>query len=106
MLRQAAIRNLKALIGDAKAAGWIRLFSVRDEFPNEWAKFQSQMPAANERFEFKLAIGADHYPFWSKGRLISVGQVAVVVRSSKALQLSTFTTRVMRRRGTTRSRRM
>ena len=51
LLRQAAIGNLKTLIDDAKAAGSVRLFSVRDEFPNEWAKFQAQVPSANQRFE-------------------------------------------------------
>jgi hypothetical protein len=83
LLRQAAIGNLKTLIDDAKAAGSVRLFSVRDEFPNEWAKFQAQVPGANQRFALELGLRAEHYPFWSKGRLTSVARVDVIARSSK-----------------------
>jgi hypothetical protein len=85
LLHQAAIGNLKTLIDDAKTAGSVRLFSVRDEFPNEWAKFQGQLPGANQRFALELGLRAEHYPFWSKGRLISVTRVDVLARSSKAV---------------------
>jgi hypothetical protein len=84
LLRQGAISNLKTLIDDAKAAGSVRLFSVRDEFPNEWAKFQGQTLGANQRFALELGLRAEHYPFWSKGRLNSVTRVDVFARSSKA----------------------
>ena len=36
----------------------VRLFSVRREFPTEWAKFQSQTPAANQRFGLTAMVGA------------------------------------------------
>lgn len=90
LLRQRAISNLKTLIDDAKAAGSVRLFSVRDEFPNEWAKFQTQTPGANQRFALELGLRAEHYPFWSKGRLTSVARVDVVARSSKAAAPATI----------------
>ncbi|MFC0708304.1 hypothetical protein [Azorhizophilus paspali] len=83
LLRQGAISNLKTLIDNAKAVGSVRLFSVRDEFPNEWAKFQAQVPGANQRFALKLQLRAEHYPFWSKDRLVSVTQVVFFARSSK-----------------------
>ena len=84
LLRKAAISNLKTLIDDAKAAGSVRLFSVRHEFPTEWAKFQAQTPGANQRFALELKLRAEHYPFWSKGRLNSVTRVDILARSSKA----------------------
>ena len=84
LLRQGAISNLKTLIDDAKAAGSVRLFSVRDEFPNEWAKFQTQVPGANQRFGLEVELKAEHYPFWSKDRLTSVTRVDVLARSNKA----------------------
>jgi hypothetical protein len=90
LLRQGAINNLKMLIDDAKAAGSIRLFSVRDEFSNEWAKFQAQVPGANQRFPLELGLREEHYPFWSKGRLTSVTRVDVVARSSKAATPATI----------------
>ncbi|SLK00942.1 Tc toxin subunit A-related protein [Arthrobacter sp. P2b] len=83
LLRQGAIGNLTTLIGDAKAAGSVRLFSVRDEFPNEWSKFQAQVPGANERFALVLGLREEHYPFWSTGRLNNVTKVEVIARSSK-----------------------
>ncbi|WP_233093928.1 hypothetical protein [Azotobacter chroococcum] len=83
LLRQGALSNLKTLIDDAKATGSVRLFSARDEFPNEWAKFQAQVPGANQRFALKLQLRAEHYPFWSKDRLTSVTQVVLFARSSK-----------------------
>ncbi|UVO28152.1 hypothetical protein [Bradyrhizobium arachidis] len=90
LLRQGAITNLKSLIDDAKAVGSVRLFSVRDEFPNEWAKFQGQVPGANQRFVLELGLREEHYPFWSKGRLTSVTRVDVVARSSKAATPATL----------------
>jgi len=90
LLRQAAIGNLKSLIDDAKAAGSVRLFSVREEFPNEWAKFQGQVPGANQRFALTLPLVAEHYPFWSKGRLTSVARVDIVARSTKAATPATL----------------
>jgi hypothetical protein len=83
LLRQGAISNLKTLIDDAKTAGSVRLFSVRDEFPNEWAKFQAQVPGPNQRFALELGLRVEHYPFWTKGRLTSVTGVQVFASSSK-----------------------
>jgi hypothetical protein len=85
LLRRAAISNIKTLIDDAKAAGSVRMFSVRQEFPNEWAKFNTQTPGANQRFLLELGLRAEHYPFWSQGRLTSVTRVDVLARSSKAV---------------------
>jgi hypothetical protein len=90
LLRQGAISNLKTLIDDAKAVGSVRLFSVGDEFPNEWAKFQAQVPGANQRFALELGVREEHYPFWSKGRLTSVTRVDVVACSSKAATPATI----------------
>lgn len=41
LLRNGAVANLKERIAEAQAAGSVRLFSVRHEFPTEWAKFKS-----------------------------------------------------------------
>ncbi len=90
LLRQGAISNLKTLINDAKAAGSVRLFSVRDEFPNEWAKFQRQLPGPNQRFSLELEFRDEHYPYWSKGHLTSVTGLGVVARGSKAAAPATI----------------
>jgi hypothetical protein len=82
LLRSGAIARIKELITDAQAAGSVRLFSIRQEFPTEWAKFLSQTPVANQQFELALSLRPEHYPFWSKGRLNSVTRVDILARST------------------------
>ncbi len=82
LLRNGAVANLKTSIEEAQAAGSVRLFSVRHEFPSEWAKFQGQTPDTN-RFELALNLRKEHYPFWSQGRLESVARVDLLARSTK-----------------------
>lgn len=84
LLRQGALDHLKAAIEAAQAIGSVRLFSVRHEFPTEWARFQALAPDPNRRFELALDLREEHYPFWSQGRLKSVRRVEVLARSSRA----------------------
>jgi len=84
LLRKAAVDHVAASIEAAKAAGSVRLFSVRDEFPTEWAKFQGQTPAANQRFELAFNLREEHYPFWSQGRLTSALGVDFLARSARS----------------------
>ncbi len=84
LLRKGAVKNLKDAIEAAQVAGSVRLFSVRHEFPTEWAKFQSQTPAPSQRFELALNLRPEHYPFWSQGRLNSVVRVEILARSTQA----------------------
>jgi hypothetical protein len=89
LLRKGAVDNLKAAIADAQLAGSVRLFSVRHEFPSEWANFKRQSPDANQRFAMTLNLKEEHYPFWSKGKLDSVARVDLFARSEKN-QLNVF----------------
>lgn len=69
LLAKGALANLKALIADSKAVGSVRLFSVRHEFPTEWAKFKSvKLGGAIPTAELKLNLREEHYPFWSKNK--------------------------------------
>ena len=81
LLRKGALKNLKDLIAAAEA-GTVRLFSVRHEFPSQWAAFIAQTPADGQRFELKLNLRPEHYPFWSQGRLRSVPRVDILARST------------------------
>src|SRR5262249_30051510 len=65
LLRSGAIANLKNRIREAQALGLVRLFSVRTEFPTEWAVFQGQTPDAGQRFKLSVNLRPEHYPFWS-----------------------------------------
>lgn len=83
LLRKEAVKNVATTIEAAQAVGSVRLFSVRHEFPTEWAKFQGQTPGANQRFELALNLREEHYPFWSQGRLDSVLRLDLLARSTK-----------------------
>ena len=82
LLRNGAIAHVKDLFTEAQATGSARLFSVRHEFPSEWAKFQSQAAVPNQRFELTLNLREEHYPYWSQGRLNSVTRVDILARST------------------------
>lgn len=73
LLRKGAIDNLKSRIDEAQTAGSIRLFSVRYEFPNEWAKFKITS-------KLTLNLKEEHYPFWSQGRCNALKQVEIFAK--------------------------
>lgn len=84
LLRNGAIANLKTLIDNAQVAGSVRLFSLRHEFPSEWAQFKSvQLGGATPVAALTLTLRAEHYPFWSKGRLDAVTRAAFFAKTSK-----------------------
>jgi hypothetical protein len=80
LLRKAAVANLSRCIDEARAAGSVQLFSVRHDFPSEWAQFQSQ--AHNQRPGLTLNFRDEHYPSWSRGRLNKTRRVEILARSS------------------------
>jgi hypothetical protein len=82
LLRKGAVDTVKSLIkGDETGKESVRLFSIRHEFPTEWARFQNQ-DAVGGRFALTLPLEGRHYPFWSQGRLDSVPRMDILVRSA------------------------
>ncbi|MCA9470174.1 MAG: hypothetical protein KC643_32655, partial [Nitrospira sp.] len=90
LLRQGAIANLKTTIEDAEASGSVRLFSIRHEFPTEWAQFLTQVPEAGKRYELGLTLREEHYPYWAQGRLKTVKHVEVLVQSPSSGSVDIF----------------
>jgi len=82
LLRNGAVAQLRELIAAGEVAGSMRLFSVRHEFPAEWATLTTQVPPANHRYELKLNLRPEHYPFWSQGRVKAVTGVDILARST------------------------
>jgi hypothetical protein len=67
-LAAAAVTNIQALIQKAQTVGSICLFSVRHDFPSQWAKFVSTtISATTPSAELELALVPELYPFWSQG---------------------------------------
>ena len=85
LLRSEAVKNVATSLEEARAAGSVRLFSVRHEFPTEWAKFLGQKQGVNQRLELALSLREEHYPFWSQGLLKSVQGLNILVRIGEVL---------------------
>jgi hypothetical protein len=70
LLKNSAVDNLKTKIGVAQAAGSVRLFSIRHEFPTEWARFTTVDLSADPNILAGLTLNLrdEHYPFWSKDK--------------------------------------
>jgi hypothetical protein len=84
LLRNGAVANLKTQIEAAQAAGSVRLFSIRHEFPSEWAKFASvKIAGATKSAELSLKLRPEHYPFWSQGRLETVTRADVIAQTGE-----------------------
>ncbi|SFE35501.1 hypothetical protein [Nitrosomonas sp. Nm166] len=83
LLRKGAQGHVKELIKSAQSVGSVRLFSVRHEFPTEWAAFQNQPMIRNQRYALALKLREEHYPSWSQGRLNKVSRIDLLVRSSE-----------------------
>ncbi|HZZ80934.1 MAG TPA: hypothetical protein VFE62_20700, partial [Gemmataceae bacterium] len=81
LLRQAALENLKTAAG-LKSAGGVRLFSVRYEFPSDWARFKNAVSDGDGRFPLALTLQPNHYPFWSQGYLNKVMRLDVLAEGS------------------------
>ena len=87
LLRNAAMKELDELIRAGQAAGSVRLFSVRHEFPSEWHRFKTHTPPNNQRHELALTLRPEHYPFWAQARLTqgqgSVTRMDLLARSEQ-----------------------
>jgi len=66
-LRSAAVANLQKQIANAQTVGSVRLFSIRHEFPGEWAKFRSiTIGGTTVTAGLSLNLLPQHYPFWAQ----------------------------------------
>ncbi len=84
LLRKEAMAQIKQFIVDGQAAGSVRLFSVRHEFPAEWTKFKTLVPPPGDRYELKLTLRPEHSPFWAQDWLNCVSRIDLLVRSSQS----------------------
>jgi Tc toxin complex TcA C-terminal TcB-binding domain len=84
LLAKGAMENLKAGIAASTVVGTVRLFSIRQEFPNDWEKFKSTTRPDNNSFVgLSLTLRPEHYPFWSRGSVVNTKEMKLFARSSK-----------------------
>jgi hypothetical protein len=91
-LKAAAVQNLQSLIDKAQTVGSVCLFSIRHEFPSQWAKFQSttigtQSPSA----ELQIALTPELYPYWAQG-IVGSGPLKAVEFFAEPAPGATVTT--------------
>jgi hypothetical protein len=67
LLKAAAVSHLQTQINKAQTIGSVCLFSIRHDFPSEWAKMQSTS-------ELSVALAPELYPFWAQG-IVGSGRV-------------------------------
>jgi len=65
LLKKQALAALSKAIDQANALGSVRFFSVRHDFPGEWAVFQRQAADGDQPLELSVTVRPEHYPFWS-----------------------------------------
>jgi hypothetical protein len=79
----AAAAAVRGFIADGEAVGSVRLFSIRHDFPSEWARFRSAVPEPGRLHALSVELRPEHYPYWSRGRLNTVAGVGVLARSAR-----------------------
>jgi hypothetical protein len=84
LLKAAAVQNLNAQIKNHNTVGSVCLFSIRHDFPTEWAKFQATS-------SLSVALTAELYPFWSQGRNIVITSLELFGEISAAKTTVTVT---------------
>jgi len=84
VFKNGAIAHLRDQINKAQAPGSVRLFSLRHEFPTEWAKFKSvKIQGTTRTAPLTLNLRAEHYPYWSQGHLEAIKRVDVFAETVK-----------------------
>jgi hypothetical protein len=85
LLRNGALTHLKTRIDEAETVGSARMFSIRHEFPTEWARYASTtIDNTTPRAPLTLTLKPEHYPFWSRGRLGELRRMTLVARTTSA----------------------
>jgi hypothetical protein len=85
-LRRGAVTTLESLIAAANSAGSARMFSIRHEFPTDWAAFKSG--PAGQVTRLGITLAEQHYPIWSRGRLDSLTAATLFARASADVKVT------------------
>ncbi len=93
VLRTGAIASVKKLIGDANAVGSVRLFSVRHEFPSEWARFKAvAIGGPVTEAALSISLRKEHYPFWASDvSAMELKQVQFFAKPAQPAEVSMVT---------------
>jgi hypothetical protein len=79
LLRNAAMKALDELIQAGQAAGSVRLFSVRHEFPTQWHRFLYPTNPTGKNV-FELEMGPNLFPFKDRGKTLKINTIWLLAR--------------------------
>jgi hypothetical protein len=80
-LAEEALQRLERLrAGTNGTVGRVRLFSVRHEFPSEWAAFKT---AEDGEAPLTITLRSEHFPYWAGGQ-VEVENVELFVPPPRA----------------------
>ena len=79
-MRDKAVKHLKELIGEANSSGLALLFSLKQDFPNEWHRFVTGVE------NFKTIVKREHFPYFSQGKNITIDSIQL--RAAKGEKLN------------------
>ncbi|MGG5890093.1 hypothetical protein ACLF3G_23465 [Falsiroseomonas sp. HC035] len=86
LLQAKAEASIGDRLKDARMAGRVRLFSLRHDFPTEWARFKAAKPANPGEFVgMAVELTDGHYPFWTRGQLAEVVAAKLLVAPDAAV---------------------
>lgn len=89
LLAKGALSSLNNAIKNAQTVGSVRLFSVRHEFPTEWARFRNaQLGGTTTLAPLTLTLRPEHYPFWSQSFKLVLTQVEFLAQSTDGVTLN------------------
>jgi hypothetical protein len=88
-LKAAAVQNLHDQIKHAQTVGSTCLFSIRHEFPSDWAKFQNvTIGGAILTAELSLTLTQDLYPFWAQKPVVKAVQFFAETASTTPINVT------------------
>ncbi len=80
LLQVKAGDSIARRLKEGTMAGCVRLFSLRHDFPTEWARFKAAKPANPGEFVgMAVELTEGHYPFWTRGQIAEVVSTKLLV---------------------------
>lgn len=83
LLGSQATGELMSGLKEASAEGFVSLFSIRHEFPTEWAQFTGKvLDVANPTAGLSIALKLEHFPFWAKDVIKKIAAIEILAKGA------------------------
>jgi hypothetical protein len=86
-LRSRAMAEVGNAIARARAAGSVRLLSMRHDFQTQWASFKDAAPD-NGFFKLTLSLREEHFPLWCNVRSDRITGLTLLARTAEEFKVT------------------